>query len=381
MRTPVLAEDRRIDRPDLTDLIDLAAKGLVPMFEARRNLFCSRMVRTNRGLIRRGVSHRYTIISLLGFHQMGASGLVPPFQIAPVIDVLLQDTTWLDNLGDVGLLLWLCALASPDRLKDLCSRHALGPALDRYRDGRERRTMELSWFLSGLSHAAVARPELRENLAGVVFATYAVLKDNRGPHGTFGHQAQNGGWAGHLRGRIGTFADQVYPIYALTQFYRAFQCTEALRISVACAEQICRVQGPLGQWWWHYDVGAGKVGGKYPVYSVHQHGMAPMALFAVGAAANRNFDREIYRGLRWVYGRNELQTDMREPEAGVIWRCLRPAKTQMYYQKAISLLRAPLHGRKPRGVRTLYECWPYELGWLLYAFCPSRTGQEHALSQ
>ena len=42
------------------------------------------------------------------------------------------------------------------------------------------------------------------------------------------------------------------------------------------ASASCRV--PHGQWWWHYDVRDGSVVERYPVYSVHQHAMAPMAL-------------------------------------------------------------------------------------------------------
>ena len=145
----------------------------------------------------------------------------------------------------------------------------------------------------------------------------------------------------------------------------------------ACADGICRVQGPLGQWWWHYDSKTGEVVGKYPVYSVHQHGMGPMALFALGEAAQRDFTREIYLGLNWIYGANELQTDMQDFSARVIWRCIRPAKSSMYYAEALSLLRSGTNGRTPRGLSTLYECWPYELGWLLYAFASRSTEQEH----
>ena len=378
MNTPSLLKNHPGDRPNIRDLIGLAAEGLVPMFDAQRRLFCSRMVRTDQGLVRKGISHRYTIMSLLGLHQMKASGLPLPFKIEPAIDALLQDTRWLRNVGDLGLLLWLCALASPDRLHDFCSRHELSSAVDRYGDGWARRTMELSWFLSGISHAVIARPEQREKMSSVAFATYSLLKVNQGPHGTFGHQFPNRGLSGLLRGRIGTFADQVYPIYGLAQFFQAFQCEEALRISASCADAICRAQGPLGQWWWHYDTETGSVSGEYPVYSVHQHGMAPMALFALSAAGKRDFDREIYRGLEWIYGGNELQVDMRDSEAGVVWRCIRPTKPKMYYTKALSLLKIGTNGHTPGYLSTLYECWPYELGWLLYAFASRRTEQEHA---
>jgi hypothetical protein len=102
-----------------------------------------------------------------------------------------------------------------------------------------------------------------------------------------------------------------------------------------------------------------------------------MALFALGEAAQRDFTREIYRGLEWVYGKNELHTDMQDSSARVVWRCIRPAKSSMYYAEALSLLKFGTHGRTPRSLSTLYECWPYELGWLLYAFASRSMEQEY----
>jgi len=73
-----------------------------------------------------------------------------------------------------------------------------------------------------------------------------------------------------------------------------------------CAEAICRMQGPSGQWWWHYDARNGRIFERYPVYAVHQDGMAPMALFALGEVARLDFSEPIYKGLAWISGNNEL---------------------------------------------------------------------------
>ena len=377
MTTRVLPQIQHPNRSDLQKLIALSAEGLIPMFDSEKRVFCQRMVSNGKGLIRVGISYRYTIITLLGLHRLRVAGLPLPFEIQPIIEHLLQDTIWLENLGDLGLLLWLCALTSPDRLPGFCSHHALESAVNRYRDGRERRTMELSWFLSGLSHAVLAEPKRCHALTNLAHSTYSVLRGNQGQHGVFGHQHQSASVAGLLRCRIGSFADQVYPIYAMALYSQTFQNKESLSIASACAGAICRAQGPLGQWWWHYDSKTGNVVGKYPVYSVHQHGMGPMALFALGEAGQRDFTREIYRGLNWIYGANELHTDMQDSSARVIWRCIRPAKSSMYYSEALSLLKAGTNGRTPRGLSTLYECWPYELGWLLYAFASRIMEQDY----
>jgi hypothetical protein len=173
---------------------------------------------------------------------------------------------------------------------------------------------------------------------------------------------------------LGSFADQVYPIYAFAWASRVFGFGEALKTSVACADAVCRAQGSLGQWWWHYDAKSGDAVGKYPVYSVHQHGMAPLALLAIADAAGKDFTRAIYLGLDWIYGQNELHQDLRDAATQVVWRCIRPAKSRRYLDQALSMLKLRRNGQTLRDLHVLHECWPYELGWLLYAFAGREIG-------
>ena len=375
MTTQALTKPQNHTQRDVPDLISSAAAGLVQMFDPQKQLFCNKMLRTERGMVQDGISHRYTLITLMGLHRLEVSGQPSPIAIRPCFDALLKDTAWIETAGDLGLLLWLCALVSPERLPEFLSRHDLDKALNTYPDGRERRTMELSWILSGLAHAVLARPEqLRDKLTPLASRLYAVLKENRGTDGIFGHQAQTGGLTGMFRGRLGSFADQVYPIYAFAWAAKAFQFGEALNISNACAGAICRAQGSLGQWWWHYDSKSGSAVGRYPVYSVHQHGMGPLALFALEDTARKDFTRQIYLGLEWIYGHNELRADMRDASASVIWRCIRPAKSRRYLDQTLSLLMMGTREQPPRNLHILHECWPYELGWLLYAFAGRHAG-------
>ena len=140
---------------------------------------------------------------------------------------------------------------------------------------------------------------------------------------------------------------------------------EASQNAMQCASAICRLQGPLGQWWWHYDSVTGRVVERYPVYSVHQHAMAPMALFAAQEACNADFHEQIYKGLAWIRGANELQQDIQDKSSGVIWRCIRPLKSTSYFRRVFDL------GGQDRTIgtlRILHECRPYEFGWLVYAF-------------
>lgn len=238
---------------DVEQLVRLASAGLVQMFDPQRQLFCARMVSTPQGMVAEDISHRYTMMTLMGLHRMECAGQQSPIAIEPAFEALMRDSSWINSAGDMGLLLWLCSLVAPHRIPEFLQKHNLKMTADTLTDGREHRTMELSWLLSGLSHAAVAVPQQRELLLPFANEIYSRILGNRGAQGVFGHQAQSGGIIGMLRGRVGSFADQVYPIYAFSWASLAFELPNALQYATDCAASICRLQGTLGQWWWHYD--------------------------------------------------------------------------------------------------------------------------------
>jgi hypothetical protein len=353
------------------EIVDLARVGLPRMFNPERQLFCHALRRNTGGrLVQQGISHRYTMMTLLGLHRLEAAGTPSPIAIEPVIDELLRDLTWITNVGDLGVLLWLCAVVDPDRIKKFSAKLDSKNALVRYMDFRQRSTTELAWLLTGLAHARLATSATgMDALAGMA---YDLLRANQGPRGIFGHLSARDSWAGRIRGHIGSFADQVYPIYALAQFGKAFGDKDAIRRARECAETIIRLQGPQGEWWWHYNAGLGLVNEPYPVYSVHQHGMAPMALFALGEAAGMDFSKAVDRGLRWIASDNVLGFDMRYPAGGLVWRGIYLDSYWERFQALSHFLILPGEKRTFRRPSVRYECRPYELGWALYAFASSR---------
>jgi hypothetical protein len=351
-------------------LTELAIGGLEKMFDAERQLFCFHITRTPGGFVREGVSHRYTVISLLGLRRLEIAGERSPIPIIPVFDHLLGNSDWVDNLGDLGLLLWLGALACPERIKEINARWGLKRALGGCREGR---TMELAWFISGLAHASVVLPRERAELEALAYEAYRLLARNQGKQGAFGHLGGRT-MTGLVRGRIGSFADQVYPIYALVQFATAYQFQTALAQAVSCAENIRRLQGPWGEWWWHYDASTGEAFQRYPVFAVHQDGMAPMALRALGEAARLDFRESVSKGLQWIAGSNELGYDMRDASCDVIWRSLEPTdKYRQGLKSALKLLGVGGGIGEGQRVKVNYECRPYHLGWILYAYASRKT--------
>ena len=124
----------------------------------------------------------------------------------------------------------------------------------------------------------------------------------------------------NLRGHVSCFADQVYPIQALSACHRLSANKRALEVASRCAEKICELQGTRGQWWWHYDRRTGKVLEGYPVYSVHQDAMAPMALFDLHLAGGPDYSAAVAKGLSWMRNAPEINRSLIDSTHCTIWR-------------------------------------------------------------
>ena len=358
----LLAESRResVSLP----LIDLSLKGLSGMYDGGKGLFCFRTIHSPHGLLHEGVSLRYTLISLIGLCRAENRGYHVPLRLQSMADSLLHHVDRIENIGDLGLLLWLCSVAKPDKSRRIVHQRVSDVVAGNVAVPDD--TTELSWLLTGLSSLVSSEIIPRPSVADAASKLYLCLKRNYGGHGIFRHQNQKS-LAGFFRGRIGTFADQVYPICALSSYARAFDRREALDMAVSCAKKICELQGPLGQWWWYYDSARGETAGSYPVYSVHQDGMAPMALLELQRSTGLDFSQSIYRGLQWIFGNNELLCSMVAEEHSLIWRCIHFGG----HRRDIDLIKSVFR-MKPavneNQLSVLFECRPYHLGWLLYAF-------------
>jgi len=369
--------DTRVKVSNVQQLMALAVKGLVPMFDAQSQLFCDRLVHTQEDLVRVGLSRRYTIMTLLGLRKFESNQAQTPFDTTAIYRSFVRDLDWIGGIGDLGLTIWLSAEFDPDGLDTILQKYPLNSAMSRFRDARVHSTTELAWFLAGLAHAAQTSTKRAASLTDLAVEVFRRLGENQGKSGFFGHLSRNKSAAGYARGTIGSFADQVYPIYAMARLSKVLSVDEPCGPIAQCAAAICRAQGNLGQWWWLYHSITGRVLSRYPVYSVHQHGMAPMALFAQETVTGQNFRANIFRGLSWVYGSNELNVDLRN-EMGLIWRCILPKlKFTKYWHTAINLIKAPDNNSPVGPLTVLHEDRPYELGWLLFSFAEFREDHQN----
>jgi len=356
---------------DTEALKALALGGLPQMLHTDRKAFCHSLVLTPNGVVKTGISRTNTLITLIGLRRAELAGVHSTIDISGLIEASHQDIEKIDRAGDFGLYLWLSSLDSPVSIGPKCSSIALGDLLHRSPDAREGRTMELAWLLSGLSHSIIAGAR-SSSVLNIATDVYQRLKQNQGALGIFRHSAHYKSISGVVRSRIGSFADQIYPIYAMAKFFQAVGKKESADNATRCAQILCQLQGTRGQWWWHYDATSGCVSGKYPVFSVHQDSMAPMAMSALQQATGDSYDAPIEAGMKWISGHNELGVDMRNEAHSVIWRSISPSKPKRYINEAMTLLGA----RTEASLKTLKvqrECRPYHLGWVLYAFADPRN--------
>ncbi len=282
---------------------------------------------------------------------------------------MLGEIHSVQNLGDVALITWAAAELQHPQLDDAIRRlrEMSGAVCQCY-------TVEAAWIVSALT-AAADHIDVDDDLCK---ASRRLFQCFRSRAGVFAHHSDP---SNVLRGRshVASFADQVYPIQALAKYYRVAGNSQALETASQCAEQICAVQGEAGQWWWHYDARTGGVVEEYPVYSVHQDSMGPMALMELREAGGPSFDEAVQRGLRWLTNPPEIESSLIDDDRFVIWRKVARAEPRKA-TRAIRTATTRVHpkfrmqwlDRLFRPTAIDFECRPYHLGWILYTWLRRR---------
>ncbi len=361
-------------------LLALAEAGLPGMYLPGAETFAFTRVGKvspdgTRGLEQRGTSTRYAAITALGARFLPEDRQRPLFggrTAGEFTGLLVERLPAVTNLGDAALIAWAAAETGHPKLADALGRMA---ALDL--PGQPQYTVEAAWVLSALT-AARGTVDVEHRLAA---ARDRLLAARIAGSPLFPHATGPGLLPGY-RSHVACFADQTYPLQALARLHASGDDPRALSAADACAARICALQGDGGQWWWHYDARHATLVEGYPVYSVHQHAMAPTALFDLAEAGGTDFATEIRRGLRWMTEVPELagpDGTPREPmireELGVTWRKVYRGDPRKAVRAARGLTtRVAPHARLApldrlfRPLAVDRECRPYEFGWMLFAW-------------
>jgi hypothetical protein len=375
-------------RDRLRELADLSLEFLPAMFDAGKGLFSHKTIVRDGRYKNREPNLLYSTVSLVGLlvqQRRAADTLLP---LGRAMDGVHEAARGNTSGAVLGNLVWASALAGDPRGAQALSELAQV-------DPTSQHAGELGQALFGLVVGAEAYPSVRERAerAARAFASETELRFR--PRGDGFRLSPTTG--GRLRSRafygVGSFAGQVYPLHGLGALHR--RTGDPLPASaVRVANRIVEAQGPLGQWWWIYSLRARKVLEGYPVYSVHQDGMAFLGLVPMEELGAGSYVGALSKGLDWLYGNNELGRSMVERDPAFIPRCIQRGESgadlpfglsHQRYALMLSRAQVPWVGpdgntAAPQELEVLHECRSYHLGWLLYGhalmerLAPSRPG-------
>ena len=310
-----------------------------------------------------GCSLRYTAIVVLGARHLDPAGqreILGGRTVGELCDILVDRLSSTNSVGDAALAVWATAACGHDGLERAVGR------LDALDAGTATRyVVELAWVVSALV-AARRSVDVERQLDR---ARSRLLDAQSGA--LFGH-VTGPDLVSRFRRHVGCFADQVYPIQALARLHASAGDPGALAAANRCADRIVSLQGPAGQWWWHYDVRTGGVVEGYPVYSVHQHAMGPMALLDLADAGGRVELDAVRRGLDWMVSAPEASQSLILDGPGLTVRKVarRDPRKLVRGGRAVATglrpgIRLPVLDRLWPPTEPHRECRPYEFGWLL----------------
>ena len=303
-----------------------------------------------------GRSLRYTVMTEIGLRRASAAGMEHPFDLEKVRDATLAELGSPElRPGDFGLLLWADSLAPRGHADEF--QALLRASLAQQGGLAAREGMEVAWIVQGLALSSL-HGDLLDEALGVL------LESNAAPSGLLYHYGP-----GSRRRRFPNFATQIYGVLALATADRLGLDERAGPAARRLADRLLELQLPDGGWPWLFDADRGTVVERYEVYSVHQHGMAPMALLELD---DPRYAEAASRGVDWLHGQNDLGIEFADAKERLIYRSIRRRRPVDRIAIAANLAGSALAGRSlirgPRALELHAVGRPYELGWLLEAW-------------
>jgi len=366
-------------------LCTTAARGLADCYSLNTCPTAKHISSDNHVRLSQASNLRYIIMAQIGIKRwLNSDSYNTPDDRTSLPDLwphISSESHRITGAGNLGLAIW--ASVQNNSADYITFTEKLVDNWARLREACN--AVELAWVLQGLVRFSQHQP-VTNKIANVLDDVHNRLMDLYCRDNALFARHNRSGLTEVISSRIACFADQVYPILALANYGRHFNNQQSIDTAAAVADTICGLQGPDGQWWWQYDVKTGQVAEEYPVFSVHQDGMAPMALLAIDTVAGTNHTVYVEKGLAWLDKRNELNVEMILPEQGIIYRDIHRREIGKMYRLVRGLLITAgwetahcLAGKNLFGYVLNRECRPYELGWILYAWADFHSNSSSRL--
>ncbi|MEZ5079024.1 MAG: hypothetical protein R2725_16470 [Solirubrobacterales bacterium] len=365
--------DRIDDR--LGGLAERSLDALAAMFDEGTGLFSQKTEVVDGAYANRGANVLYSAVSLVGIlrqRRRPADGVLP---VGRALDGIHAATLRSRRPGEIANLVWAMSIAEDRRGAELLDLLVeVDPA--------GCSSGELGQVLYGLSIGAETHAAGRDRAIAAATAAAAELLARFVPGPSVFRASPRRRLPRRELLEVGltSFAAQVYPLHGLTAFH-LLSGEGPPAAMAAVADRIVEAQGPLGQWWWIYSSRQRVVIEGYPVYSVHQDGMAFLGLLELERLGLGDFAGSLALGLDWVFGENELGAGLARGEPWLVHRCIqrigsdadgaygvsRANLRQVFWRSLAPLAAGERTGAAPGRLEILEECRSYHLGWLLYA--------------
>jgi hypothetical protein len=359
----------------MLELAKLSRELLPNMWDLNTRLF-SNKTRIGRDdtYINERANPLYSAIALVGLLEDGAAdGAHVSGLVGKTLDALHSVHGAGADFALGGCLMWAGALAEDSRTSNVLMR------ITRTLNVRRASSMELGLLIAGLVKCREHTSQLRDKVDAAIPEIRDELLGRFSGSGNLFRGVSPGRLATVREGRLTSYASQAYAIHGLAELARCVEGSVRPECAAA-AQQLVKEQGSRGQWWWQYSRESGHTVEGYPVYSVHQDGMAFMALGTLHNLGHAAYDKPLWLGLRWLFGENELGESLVSQHPDMIFRCIQrrgsdadgisgmSRRNRMGAVLAsVGLYPAAGTHAKLGTLEILRECRSYHLGWLLYA--------------
>jgi hypothetical protein len=360
---------------DLADLADLSLDVLPAMFDPGTGLFSHKTTVRDGEHVNREPNLLYSTVSLVGLLTQRRRPADDVVSVGTALDGLHRAVEGGAAPAELANLTWACTLAGDARGERVLERLA-------GLDPRSCPSGELGQALYGLVVGAGAHVPGRDRAMAAARACAEELLARFRPGADVFRASPRRRLPrrGLVESRFASFAAQVYPLHGLTALCLATGEDPPPAVARVAA-RIVEAQGPLGQWWWLYSTRSRVVIEGYPVYSVHQDGMAFLGLTELRRLGLDDFSEPLAKGLNWLSGANELGADLVDRDPPLINRCIQRAGSdadraygisaanfrQVIARSFVQRAAGDRTGADPARLEILRECRSYHLGWLLYA--------------
>jgi hypothetical protein len=307
---------------------------------------------------------RAGVVVLLGLLRAEEVELDQPFFTGALRTKVLGDLGGEEAApGDTGLAMWAESRAGGGAVSEIHSLLKRGVAKGYGKVPLE----ELSWIVSGLTEATVRFGDEAGLTAALADATAALLGRCEKASGLFADVHRK------RRGHLTPVSSQFHALRALSQVVRAGGPAEAEAATRALVEALVTLQREDGAWPGLVDPQRGSAVAIYPVLTVTQVALGPVALRAAGhQIEDSRIDPAITRALAWANGENALRFDLVHEQEARLDRGILPRREPGAVQRGFSTATRRFRGalQEPDPSRLILDpaVSSEDLGWLLEAW-------------